>query len=99
MIHPFGYALKDKGDLNDLMGVTKGSWKKLITSARANNVLVVPTITTSNGAIVHMILSDTDARKDHIKKILAVVKKQKFDGIDIDYEGKWSETIDYYSLF
>lgn len=99
MIHPFGYALQSDGDIKDLMDITKGSWKKLISAAKKEKVLIVPTITTSNGSLVHTLLSDEDARKDHIKSILSVVKKQKFDGIDIDYEGKFSMTKDYYSLF
>ncbi|MDQ5927720.1 MAG: hypothetical protein QG633_158 [Patescibacteria group bacterium] len=99
MIHPFGYALQSTGDIKDLMDIKKSAWKNLLKKADKEDVLIVPTITTSNGSLVHTILSDSDLRKDHIKKILAVVKKQKFDGIDIDYEGKLSMTKDYYSLF
>ena len=99
MIHPFGYALQSSGDIKDLMDIKKSAWKNLLKKADKENVLIVPTITTSNGSLVHTILSDSDLRKDHIKKILTVVKKQKFDGIDIDYEGKLSITKDSYSLF
>lgn len=99
MIHPFGYALQSDGNIKDLMGIKKGAWKNLLSAARKDDVLVVPTITTSNGSLVHTILSDKTLRTNHIKKILSVVKKEKFDGIDIDYEGKLSATKDSYSLF
>ncbi len=99
MIHPFGYALQSDGNIKDLMDLKKSTWKKFLAAARKEDVLVVPTITTSNGSLVETLLSDRDLRKDHIKKILAVVKKEKFDGIDIDYEGKMSITKDSYSLF
>ncbi len=99
MIHPFGYALQSTGDIKDLMDIKKSAWKNLLKKANKEDVLIVPTVTTSNGSLVHTILSDSDLRKNHIKKILTVVKKEKFDGIDIDYEGKLSMTKDYYSLF
>jgi len=99
VIHPFGFTIKRDGALHDAMGLKKSAWRKLFKSADSKNVLVIPTVTSGDGALVHTILSDEDLRKDHIEAIVAAVKKGKFDGIDIDYEGKRSETKDYFSLF
>lgn len=99
IVHPFGYTLRQNGTLHDAMGIKKSHWKKLFKTAKDNDVLVIPTITTSDGALVHRLLSDSTLREEHIEEIVTTVKKGKFDGIDIDYEGKWSETKEYFALF
>jgi spore germination protein len=99
VIHPFGYTLRQNGTLHDAMGLKKSAWKKLFKDAKDERVLTIPSITTSNGALVHRLLSDPEERAAHIKNIVRAVEKGKFDGIDIDYEGKKSETKEYFSLF
>jgi spore germination protein YaaH len=99
MIHPFGYSIKSDGTLLDNMNIGKGDWKKLITAARKKDVTIVPTVTTSNGTLVHTLLSDPQKREEHIDAIVSVVKKGKFDGIDINYEGKLSITHDAFGDF
>lgn len=99
IVHPFGYTLKQDGSLHDNMGVKKSHWRKLFKTAQEHEVLVIPTITTGDGALVHRLLSDKTAREEHIEEIVRTVKKGKFDGIDIDYERKWSETKEHFALF
>lgn len=99
MIHPFGYSIKSDGSLLDNMNISKGSWRNLIKAANKKDVLVVPTITTSNGSLVHTLLSNDVSREDHIDHIVSLVKKEKFDGIDINYEGKLSATHDAFGVF
>lgn len=98
-IHPFVYALKSDGSMSDLGNLKSRYWKNLFKKARKGDVAIIPTITTANGDLVHRLLSDEKLRKEHIKKIVALVKKEKFDGIDINYEGKMSATKPYFSLF
>jgi len=99
MVFPFAYTLQSDGGIKDNAGLSDAEWKKFIRLARKNNVEVVPTIMTSDGPLVHTILSNSVLRKAHIAKIVKEVKRHNFDGIDIDYENKKSETVDYFSLF
>jgi spore germination protein YaaH len=99
VIHPFAFSIKENGSLKDLAKLSGRDWKSLFTLARSQDVLVVPTIMTSNTELVYSILSNPTLRERHIEDILKVVRKGKYDGIDIDYEGKSAATKDYYSLF
>ena len=98
-INSFGYSVKTDGKLNDLAKLSGNSWKKLFADARKKDVLIIPTIMWSDTNNIEKILSDKDLRKKHIKAIADMVKKGKYDGVDIDYEGKNAATRPYYSLF
>lgn len=98
-INPFGYSVKNDGSLNDLMKIKKSTWQKLIKDARKKGVKVIPTVMWSNTEEIHRILSNADLREAHLEAIVREVRRGKFDGIDIDYEGKLAETKDYFSLF
>ena len=98
-IHPFGYVVKKDGSLNDMAELGTGKWKKLLKEARAKGVQIIPTIMTSDTEGIHTILSDNKLRAKHIKEIVKIVSKGKFDGVDIDYEGKKAETREYFSTF
>lgn len=98
-IHPFAYTIKKKGTLKDLAGLRKSAWKDLIESAQTEGVLVTPTVMTSDGTLVHKLLSDREKRADHIEEIVEMVERGGFDGVNIDYESKLAETKDFYSAF
>ena len=100
VIHPFGYTVKSDGTLNDeLLDIRNSSWKRLFKAAKKKGVLIVPSIMSSDGETLHAILSDENLRTTHIKEITKLVKKEKYDGIDIDYEGKKAETNQYFGFF
>ncbi len=99
MIHPFAIGVQPDGTLKDLAGLTKSSWSKLLKDAKKKKVLVVPTVMWSDTVNIQKILSDSKLRADHVKRIADLVKKGKYDGVDIDYEGKSAATKIYYSLF
>lgn len=99
MIFPFSYTVLSDGSLKDNAGMSEREWKKFIKLARKHKVEVVPTVMTSDGNTVHAILSDKKLRKQHIKNIMKEVERYNYDGIDIDYEGKLSSTIDHFSQF
>lgn len=98
-INPFGYGVKSDGKLNDLAGLSKSTWKKLFKEAREEDIEIIPTVMWSDTANIYRILSDEKLREKHVKAIADMVKKGKYDGVDIDYEGKSAATRPYYSLF
>jgi spore germination protein YaaH len=52
-----------------------------------------------DGATIHKILSNSTTRIALEDEIAALVKREGFDGIDIDFEAKYAETRPYFSLF
>lgn len=99
VVYPFVFTVTEKGGIKDLGGMKKTEWKRLVQDARSAGVLVIPTVMTSNTEAIHTILSDATLRARHIKAIVDMVKKGKYDGIDIDYEGKRASTKPYFSQF
>jgi spore germination protein YaaH len=99
VVYPFAFVVKNDGTLSDLAGLTQSDWKSFIKYAQRKDVEVIPTIMWSSGTSIHAVLSDDDLRENHIDEIVDMVKKGKYDGVDIDYESKLADTIDYYSLF
>ncbi len=98
-IDPFVYTLKSDGTLYDNAHLDQDPWQNLITTAQANHVRVVPSVMTSNGDLLHTLLSNTKSRQALATRIAALVKERNFDGIDIDFEGKHAEDKRFYSLF
>lgn len=98
-INPFGYTMKKDGTINDAMNIDEEPWTTLIAAAKKKKVRVIPTIMWSDGATIHSILSNTKKRIALEDAITALVKKNNFDGIDIDFEGKKAETKQYFSTF
>lgn len=98
-VNPFGYTVKNDGSLNDAAKISDAHWQKLFTSARKQNVRVIPTVMWSNTEAIHEVLSDKKLRSRHVAAIVAMVKDNGFDGVDIDYEGKRAEDRDNYSAF
>lgn len=99
MVYPFAFTMTTKGELRDQAGLDDKDWKNFIKTARKNGVEIIPSIMSSDGVAIHAILSSTSTRTAHIAGILEMVEKGKYDGVDIDYESKKSETKDYFSQF
>ncbi len=99
VIHPFVFSVRADGSVNDLGGLSDREWKNFIKKAQKKNVEIIPTIMWSDGAAIHRILSDEDLREEHIDHIVELVDDRNFDGIDIDYEAKLSNTIHDFSQF
>lgn len=98
-INPFAFSVRPDGSLHDLANLKKSSWKRLFEKARDEDVRILPTVMWSNGMQIQTVLSSPMLRKNHIEAIVDMVKKGKYDGVDIDYEGKNADTKVYYSLF
>lgn len=104
-VMPFGYTVRNDGTLFDAYGLgsptssTSPLASALITAARSAKVRVVPTVMWSNGAAIHATLSNKAKRIALENRIATLAKSQGFDGIDIDFEGKYAKTKPYFSLF
>lgn len=98
-INPFGYSVKTDGTLNDTANLREEPWTTLIAVAKKKKIRVIPTIMWSNTEAIHAILKNPKTRKAHVNAIAKMVKDNKFDGVDIDYEAKKADTKKYFSLF
>lgn len=98
-VNPFTYTLKSDGTLMDNGPTNAEPWLSFNAAAKAQGVRVIPTVMTSNGALVHELLSDQTTRIALADHIADVVKTNGYDGIDIDFEGKQARTKDYFSTF
>lgn len=98
-VNPFVYTVKSDGTLYDSGNLGQDPWTTFIATAKAQKVKVIPTIMWSNGDAIHAMLSNTKSRQKLEANIVALVKANNFDGIDIDFEGKKAETKKYFSLF
>lgn len=98
-IMPFGYTMHEDGTLADTARLTEEPWVSFIAEAKKQGVKVVPSVMWGNGDSIHKILSNATTRIALEDEIAKVVKDNNFDGIDIDFEAKKHETIDYFSTF
>ncbi len=98
-VYPFAFTVTTQGIVKDQAGLTEKDWKAFVKTARKKDIEIIPTIMWSDGASIHAVLSDKKKRAEHIENITDMVRKGKYDGVDIDYEGKKSETINFFSLF
>lgn len=98
-VYPFAYEVNEYGLVTAKTDFSDRYWKTFFSKAKKEKVNIIPTIAWFDGEMIHEILSDDTKRKSHIKEIVSIVKKGKFDGINIDYEQKKTETIDHFSEF
>lgn len=99
ILYPFVFEVSEDGELINKVDFDDDHWDDLLDEAEDERVDIIPTIAWFNGVAIHEVLSDDDAREDHIDDIVRMVKKYDFDGVNIDYETKLAKTIDYYSEF
>lgn len=103
-ISPFAYELQADGTIKNALKIEEEPWPTLIAEAKKKKVKIYPSIlsypsTAEGKKAVLALLSDKKKRQSHVKAIVALVKTNKFDGIDIDYEAKVAETKPYFAAF
>jgi spore germination protein YaaH len=98
-VMPFGYSVTSQGVLYDNAQISQAPWPAFIAAAKAQKVRVVPTVVWGDGASEQTILSNATTRVALEDQITNIVKQNGFDGIDIDFEAKQAETINYFSTF
>lgn len=98
-ISPFSYEVRADGSLIDSLKMTTGFWPGYLDAVKDMGIKIIPTIALLDGDQIHALLSNKARRIKHEDTIAALVKKQKYDGIDIDYEDKWAKTRVYFNTF
>lgn len=103
-ISPFAYELQADGSIKDALKATEEPWTTLIKEAKKKKIKIYPSIlsypqTSTEQNSVYLLLAQKKKRQAHVQEIVALVKKNKFDGIDIDYENKIADTRPYFSIF
>jgi spore germination protein YaaH len=98
-VYPFVYEVNEKGKVVSKTDLKDKVWQDFFKKARKEKVEIIPTIAWFDGEQIDEILSSKTKRTAHIKEIYNLVQKGKFDGINIDYEQKLSETKGDFSLF
>jgi len=99
IIYPFAFEVRNDGTLVDKAGLDDREWERFVSKAGRKNVDVLPSVMWFDGAAIHSVLSSKSKRSDHIEEIVDMVEDGDYDGVNIDYEGKLADTIDYFSLF
>jgi spore germination protein len=98
-ISPFSYEVTETGSLKDASRIREEPWVSLLKDAQKKGIKIYPAILWIDRKAMETILNDKKERKLHIEEIISEVMYQKFDGIDIDYEGKSAETREGFSSF
>ena len=98
-INPFGYTVQADGTLWDAAEISVEPWTTLRAEAKKKNIRYVPTVMWSNAEAIHNVLSNPTLRAKHIAMIVDEAKANDFDGIDIDYEGKYEKTRPFFTQF
>ncbi len=98
-LSPFSYEVRPDGSLIDSLKITEGFWPAWLSAIHDSGVKNIPTIAWFDGPGLHKLLSNKKTRIAHENIIAKLVKDMKYDGIDIDYEGRLPETKDYFSTF
>ena len=98
-VYPFSFEVNPSGEIIDKAGMGDKEWRDFIKLAKKNKVEIIPSIAWFDGDQIGQVIRDADKREDHIKDIVRIVKKGKYDGINIDYEDKNAATINDFSAF
>lgn len=99
ILYPFIYEVESNGEIVAKVDVEKGVWEDLLDEADDERVEIIPTIAWFDGEAIHETLSDRKKRRAFVRAIGDLVDDNHYDGINIDFEQKKSETIDYFSDF
>jgi len=98
-VNPFGYTVQDDGLLWDAAVMSQEPWVTLKQQSKEKKVRFIPTVMWSDPDEMHAVLSNPTKRAHHIRQIVEEVNVNGYDGIDIDYEGKYAKTRPHFSAF
>ena len=96
VISPFSFEMTADGQIRDAMKINEAPWLEMLSAARRQGVKIIPSIMWSDGAMMDKVFRKKVLREAHVDEVVALVVKDNFDGIDIDYENKKAST--YYGF-
>lgn len=99
ILYPFIYEIDAQGKIVEKADIKDDAWEELLEAADDERVEIIPTIAWFDGDAIHKILSDKKTRRQLVNDIEDLVDDNNFDGINIDFEQKNAETINYFSKF
>lgn len=99
VVYPFVYEVSSDGSLVNKVNFKSSAWEDLFEAAEDEKVEVIPTVAWFDGEQIDEVLGSSSKRKKHIAAIVKMVNDNDFDGVNIDYEQKKSETKDDFSKF
>jgi spore germination protein YaaH len=103
-ISPFAYELQTDYTIKNSLKIEQEPWVTLIQEAKKKKVKVYPSILSyphneKEKYLFFLLMAQRKKRQAHVQEIVTLVKQNKWDGIDIDYENKSAETGPYFSAF
>lgn len=98
-LYLFLYEVDDSGDIIEKVDTDTRDFSRLLRDARRKNIEIIPTIAWFDGDAIHEMLSNRRDRRAFVQDIVDFVDDNDFDGVDIDFEQKNAETMDYFSDF
>jgi spore germination protein YaaH len=98
-VYLFVYELDAEGALVEKANLDTREWRQFIRKLERERVDIIPTVAWFDGEAIHDTLSDRRDRRALVRDLTELVDDNDFDGIDIDFEQKKAETIDYFSDF
>lgn len=94
-VSPFWYEARGATEIGLSANVTTELTTPLLATARQAGATIIPSIADVMGeGEMAAVLADPDTRAQHVLTIIALVRDNGFDGIDIDYE-RFAHTDDY----
>ncbi|MCX7919145.1 MAG: glycosyl hydrolase family 18 protein [bacterium] len=108
IVMPFWYDVSSTGNIIPAQGIAEMTqagklnldMKQFTRWAHQHQIKVMPLVSNEfNGQLIHQILSDETLRSQHIQSLLELVKQNKFDGLDLDYEGMLAVDRELYPAF
>lgn len=98
-VYLFVYEIDGAGHIVEKADLDSRDWENFIEELDDERVEVIPTLAWFDGDAIHAVLSNRRMREQLIDDIVALVDDHNYDGVDIDFEQKNAETMDYFSRF
>ena len=97
IISPFTFEVDNTGAFQDKGKMNEDAFASLIEIAHTKGKKVYPTVLWANGEEINKVLKDRSLQDAIYADVMYNVMKYNLDGIDIDFEGKKSETREDFS--